>query len=121
MIDLQLHSYYSDGSSSPRELVMEAKHLSLTAIALTDHDTVEGIPEFLSAGEEYKLNTIAGVEISTAADLPAGGSLHLLGLFIDHHQAELKAQLDFLQQHRNRRAEKNNRKIKGIRDRNFQR
>lgn len=114
MIDLQLHSHYSDGSSSPRELVMEASHLSLTAIALTDHDTIEGIPEFLEAGEEFKIITIAGVEISTAADLPANGSLHLLGLFIDHRQPELKAQLDFLRQHRNQRAEKIIEKLKEL-------
>ncbi len=112
MIDLQIHSYYSDGSSSPRELVLEAKRLPLTAIALTDHDTVDGIPEFLEAGSEFKLNTIAGVEISTDADIPPNGSLHLLGLFIDHHQPELKAQLDFLRQHRHQRAEKILEKLK---------
>jgi predicted metal-dependent phosphoesterase TrpH len=104
MIDLQIHSTYSDGTLSPRQLVVEAKKLNLLAIALTDHDTVEGIPEFLKAGLEFKLITIPGVEISARADLPPGGHLHILGLFIDHHNKELRANLAFLQSHRNQRA-----------------
>jgi hypothetical protein len=106
MIDLQTHSTYSDGTLTPYELVREAKKINLSAIALTDHDTIKGIPDFLKAGSEFKLITIPGVEISAQADLPRGGHLHILGLFIDHHDQKLKTNLEFLQFHRNQRGEK---------------
>jgi predicted metal-dependent phosphoesterase TrpH len=114
MIDLQIHSTYSDGTLPPRQLVEEAKKLNLLAIALTDHDTVEGIPEFLKAGLEFKLITIPGVEISAQSELPAGGHLHILGLFIDHHNKELRTNLAFLQSHRNQRAIKIVKRLKDL-------
>ena len=55
MIDLQMHSTFSDGSMTPTELVQKAKSMGLTAIALTDHDTIDGLPEFLMAGKNIKL------------------------------------------------------------------
>jgi len=106
LIDLQIHSTYSDGSLTPRQLVEEAKKINLLAIALTDHDTVEGIPEFLKAGTESQLLPIPGVEISAQAELPPNGHLHILGLFIDHNSQELKTNLEFLKFHRNQRAAK---------------
>ena len=106
MIDLQIHSTYSDGTLTPYELVKEAKKINLFAIALTDHDTIAGIPEFLKAGSEFQLITIPGVEVSAEAKLPPGSHLHILGLFIDHHNQELKTNLEFLKFHRNQRGEK---------------
>jgi len=106
MIDLQMHSCYSDGSMTPAELVREAKDIGLTAIALTDHDTIEGIPEFLHTGSELNITTIPGVEISIDTSLPNNGHLHMLGLFIDPDNSELKNKLDYLRHHRNERAKK---------------
>lgn len=106
MIDLQLHSCYSDGSLTPFELVKEAKNLDLSAIALTDHDTIEGLPEFLQAGAELNVITVPGVEISVDVSLPNNGHFHLLGLFIDPNHLELKNKLNYLRYHRNERAKK---------------
>jgi len=106
MIDLHMHSCYSDGSQSPTELVCEAKQLGLTAIALTDHDTVEGIPEFMEAGKKYGVITVPGVEISIDTQLPNHGHMHMLGLFVDVEGSHLKRTLDFLREQRNLRAEK---------------
>jgi predicted metal-dependent phosphoesterase TrpH len=106
MIDLQLHSTFSDGSFSPTELVRKAKDLGLTAISLTDHDTVDGIPEFLEAGKTYQVTTVPGVEISVDTSLPNNGHMHILGLFIDPFSRKLKNTLDFLLTQRNLRAEK---------------
>ena len=106
MIDLQMHSTFSDGSCTPTELVNEAKKLNLTAIALTDHDTIEGVPEFLEAGREMDLITVPGVEISVDTKLPNNGHMHILGLFIDPYSRKLKDTLDFLRTQRNLRAEK---------------
>jgi predicted metal-dependent phosphoesterase TrpH len=101
-----MHSSYSDGSLSPFELVHTAKALDLYAIALTDHDTIEGVPEFMEEGKRADIITIPGLEISAESNLPAQGELHILGLFIDYKNKNLIEKLQFLQEHRNLRARK---------------
>lgn len=86
MIDLHLHSTYSDGVDTPRELVAEAASRGIRAVALTDHDTVDGAPEFLDACRELGVVGFAGVEISAQTDV---GTLHILGLGVDPGNAEL--------------------------------
>jgi len=63
--DLHLHTRYSDGTFSPRELVEHAARLGFTAIAVTDHDTLDAIPEALTAGAELGVEIIPGVEITS--------------------------------------------------------
>ncbi len=111
MVDLHMHSNFSDGSDSPTQLVEKAKQLGLTAIALTDHDTIDGIPEFLEAGERLGIHTVPGVEISVDTKLPNNGHMHMLGLFIDPKGKKLKETLDYLRTQRNLRAEKIIRKL----------
>jgi len=106
MIDLQLHSTASDGSFSPADLVFQAKEIGLTAIALTDHDTVSGVPEFMDAGRRAGIHVVPGVEISVDTPLPNHGHMHILGLFIDPQSARLIDKLEYLQIERNRRADK---------------
>ena len=77
-IDLHTHSTASDGTASPRELVRLAKDAGLAAIALTDHDTVGGLPEALAAGEEYGIEVIPGCELSCESDV---GWMHIVGLW----------------------------------------
>ena len=98
MIDLHTHSYFSDGSLSPEEIVKTALKIGLYAVALTDHDTVDGIERFLKA--PGKIHKVAGVEISIAYDK---GTFHLLGLFIDHKHDKLKSTLDMLKKYRKER------------------
>jgi len=86
MIDLHIHSTFSDGSLTPEQLVRQAWELGLTAIALTDHDCIDGIAPFLDACRRYSVRGIAGVEIS--ADVPRG-TLHMLGYCIDPADSEL--------------------------------
>ena len=78
--DLHTHSVFSDGTCTPAELIDEAVSLGLSAIALTDHNTVDGLPDFLSAAEGRDILAIPGVEFSTEYECR---ELHLLGLFID--------------------------------------
>lgn len=106
MIDLHMHSNSSDGSMTPTELVLEAKEIGLSTIALTDHDTIDGIPELIEAGSKHNITTVPGVEISIDTQLPNNGHLHMLGLFVDPHSADLKKTLDFLREQRNLRAQK---------------
>ena len=77
--DLHNHSTYSDGTDTPAELVALAEVKGLGAIALTDHNTVAGLPEFLAAAENRKVRAIAGTEFSTDYN---GIELHILGLFL---------------------------------------
>jgi predicted metal-dependent phosphoesterase TrpH len=100
-VDLHVHSAASDGSLSPSEVVATAKALGLRAIALTDHDTIDGLEEALAAGAELGLEVIPGIEISADHD---SGSMHILGYFINHQNGRLDEQLKVLKQ---ARAERN--------------
>ena len=97
LIDLHVHSNASDGSFPPAEVVRHAKEGGLTAMALTDHDTVDGLAEAVAAGEQLGVEIIPGVEIS--AQFPSG-TMHILGLFVDYHNGLLDQRLAVLKQAR---------------------
>lgn len=79
MIDLHTHSVYSDGTYTPKEIIDEAKKLGLTAVALCDHNTVDGLPEFMEAAAGTDVEAVPGVEFSTDYK---GRELHLLALCV---------------------------------------
>jgi len=79
-VDLHMHSTASDGAATPTAVVEAAKKAGLTAICLTDHDTLAGIPEARAAGERLGVRVIAGVELSAVDG--AGYETHILGLHI---------------------------------------
>lgn len=81
MIDLHVHSTFSDGSLTPEELVERAVKVGLTAMALTDHDGMMGIDRFMAACKVHGLRGVPGVEISVDFK---GGTMHMLGYFLDH-------------------------------------
>ena len=90
-IDLHIHTNYSDGTFTPREAVERAGKLGLDTIALTDHDTTEGLAEAFRAGEELGVAIVPGVEFST---IHRGDGVHILCYRMDtehpHFQAELQ-------------------------------
>jgi 3',5'-nucleoside bisphosphate phosphatase len=93
-VDLHIHSTCSDGKYSPSELVKLAKKKGLGAVALTDHDTISGLEEFLEAGKKEEIETIPGVEIE-AHEIKLGFSeVHLVGLFVDRENKALKDLLE---------------------------
>ena len=100
-VDLHLHTTASDGVLSPAEVVRYAKSKGLQAIAITDHDTVEGCEEALSEGEKIGFEVIPGIEISAEY---SPGSMHILGFFLDIHHPLLNERLEYLQK---ARAERN--------------
>lgn len=77
--DLHTHSVYSDGSFTPAEIINQARNQGL-AVALTDHNTVSGLPEFMAEAEKQGVTAIPGIEFSTVYN---GKELHLLGLFVE--------------------------------------
>lgn len=81
MIDLHVHSTFSDGSLTPEELVEKAVQAGLSAMALTDHDGMMGIDRFMAACRQHGLRGIPGVEISVDF---SGGTMHMLGYFMRH-------------------------------------
>lgn len=89
-VDLHVHSNRSDGSLSPSDLVLEAKKKGLCAFALTDHDTVDGIDEALSAAKDSGIRLIPGIELSTEYE---GKDIHIVGLLIDKEQPVFKEKL----------------------------
>lgn len=80
VIDLHTHSVYSDGTNLPAELVAMAEKRGLTALALTDHDTVGGLSELFAAAEGTSVEAVAGIELSAECDR---GTMHVLGYLID--------------------------------------
>jgi hypothetical protein len=99
-IDLHTHSTASDGELSPTELVKTAAKIGLTAIALSDHDTMQGIEEALAAGVVNNIEVIPAVEISVNDDYD---SLHMLGYFVDHHNDKLNVMLSSVRDSRDNR------------------
>ncbi len=77
--DLHAHSYFSDGTLSPTQLVEAAVSAGLSAIVLSDHNTVAGVPEFLKAAQGKPIEAVPGIEFSTEYQ---GTELHILALYI---------------------------------------
>jgi 3',5'-nucleoside bisphosphate phosphatase len=91
-IDLHIHSYYScDGEYSPRQLVEMAKKEGLAVIALTDHNTVNGITEALITGEKYGVEIVPGIEIDVSF---LDRTFHILGYYLDWKSSRLSKLAD---------------------------
>lgn len=102
LADLHTHTTASDGCLTPAQVVEAAAKAGLAAVAITDHDTIDGIDEALEAGERYKIEVIPGIEISTIYQDKV--EVHMLGYFIDHKNPGLIAKLDILKNARWERA-----------------
>jgi len=102
--DLHLHTTASDGRLEPKEIVSLAIKVGLDVIAITDHDTIDGVvPALTAASGSHSLTVIPGVEINTDV---ARGEVHILGYFIDYTDKKLAATLQKLQDSRRGRAQK---------------
>lgn len=102
-IDLHVHSNCSDGTLTPSELVSLARKSNLRAFALTDHDTVKGLPEALAAGKKEGIEVIPGIEFSTEYN---GKDIHIVGLEFDYQNPDFLSQLTLFQDSRKLRNRK---------------
>lgn len=108
-VDLHVHTNASDGTEEPGLVVLKAAGMGLEAVAITDHETVDGILPALEAGRKLSIEVVPGVELSTEEDRK---EIHLLGYFIDFCCSELNARLEQLRAHRAERALKMIRNLK---------
>ncbi len=111
-VDLHVHTTASDGRFRPKEIVSRAARQGLRAIAITDHDTVDGVPEALKAARSYPgLRVIPGVELSTDF---ARAEVHILGYFVDIKNGEFIAGLEKMRHSRDERARAMIEKLKAL-------
>lgn len=111
-VDLHLHTTASDGRLTPAEVVQVAATKGLTIIAITDHDSVEGVSSAREAAGHFpSLRVIPGVEINT--DAP-DGAVHILGYFMDYENMEFRSGLKALRHSRELRAQKMLTKLEGL-------
>ena len=89
-VDLHSHTTASDGMQQPKDNVRLAKEAGLAAIAITDHDTIDGIAEAIEAGEKLGITVVPGVEISTVAE---GIDIHILGYYTDWQNPQWRKKL----------------------------
>lgn len=101
LIDLHTHSTTSDGTLSPGDLVREAARLRLATIALTDHDTVDGVPKAITTGRTIGIEVVPGVELGTSVERREH---HILGYFVDVDDKSFLADLNELAARRRHRA-----------------
>ena len=113
MIDLHAHSLFSDGTDTPEALARMADSAEVSALALTDHDTVDGIPAFLAQQPFVKARLIVGTELSCRF---LDQSLHVLGLLVDHTNPVFLARLADL---RLRRDDRNRRLVAKLQELGF--
>ncbi|MFZ1376247.1 MAG: PHP domain-containing protein [Geothrix sp.] len=105
MIDLHCHTLHSDGTDTPERLALLGEAAHLSALCLTDHDTLGGIPQFLAMQPQVKVRLLVGTELSCRF---LGQSLHVLGLLVDPDDAVFQSRLEDL---RGRREDRNQRML----------
>lgn len=94
IVDLHVHSYYSDGTMSPKEILMEALNKGVGLLAITDHDILNGSVELMKIYDKYDIKCISGVEIDV---IDNGINYHVLGYGVDLEDEEFT---NFIKQNR---------------------
>jgi len=111
MIDLHAHSMFSDGTDAPEAMALAADAIGLKALALTDHDTLGGLPRFMAAQAGVATLLVPGIELSCRF---MGRPLHMLGLFLDFTDPSLAGRVEGM---RARRLERNHAMVAKLRAR----
>jgi predicted metal-dependent phosphoesterase TrpH len=109
--DLHLHSAFSDGTDAPDELIKKAVKAGISAVAITDHDSVDAIPGAIDAGILHGIEVIPGIELTAEYE---GLEIHILGYFLDYRNRALLEKLSFLEKARIERIHRMVEKLQGI-------
>lgn len=102
MVDLHTHTTASDGELTPEDLVKMAYNAEVTTLAITDHDTVDGIEPAINEAKKYNIFIVPGIEISCISDIYSEEH-HIIGLYIDHNNPELHKTIEKVQKFRETR------------------
>ncbi len=102
-VDLHIHTVFSDGLFTPEEVVMRAKALGFSAIAITDHDSVGGVDRAKEAGKRFGIEVIPGVEMSCNINHT---DVHILGYCLDYHNPRVQEFFERVRKSRWERAER---------------
>jgi 3',5'-nucleoside bisphosphate phosphatase len=108
-VDLHSHSTVSDGTDSPTELVARMAEAGITTLALTDHDTLAGLPEARAEAARQGIDLVSGAEIS--AEWGGQDDIHIVALFVDEQNARFNAALAERQEERRTRGERMAKKL----------
>lgn len=103
-VDLHIHTCFSDGVFTPSETVSYASKVGLSAVSITDHDTVDGIEEAIEAGKKYGVEVIPGIELSAELDNVPKTEMHILGYYINWKSLSFKNALSIFKKVRVQRA-----------------
>ena len=95
--DLHLHTFYSDSTFSPEEVIETANKVGLKAIAICDHDCIDGIPQCIELAKKYNIEIIPGVELTVEKE---DSEIHILGYFIDWKASWFREKIKTMQQGR---------------------
>ncbi|MDD2689383.1 MAG: PHP domain-containing protein [Candidatus Omnitrophica bacterium] len=109
--DLHLHTVFSDGTYTPPSLVSECQRHGLSAISVTDHDTVKGIIAVTEIAKDKDIEVLPGIELTAEYE---GREIHILGYLIDRENESLLKRLEILRENRIERAYKIIDKLKGL-------
>lgn len=110
LVDMHVHSTYSDGTCSVEQLARRAKQRGLSLLALTDHDTIDGLASFMRECGRCGVPALTGVELATDESF----TLHILGYRIDPHDAKLANNLAVLRRLRGERNAAVCEKLRGL-------
>ena len=110
LIDMHVHSNYSDGTSSVESIARAAKKRHLAFVSLTDHDTTEGLAPFISACREYGTECLTGIELSADSE----HTVHILGFRIDRTNEALQKKLAEIRENRDARNHRICRKLQDL-------
>jgi 3',5'-nucleoside bisphosphate phosphatase len=109
--DLHLHTLFSDGTYTPSQLVLESEKAALSAIAIVDHDTVEGTASAIGSAKQKNIEILPGIELSAEYEQL---EIHILGYLIDYKNSGLLEKLEVLRKNRIERVYKIIEKLEGI-------
>ncbi|PKM82102.1 MAG: phosphatase [Firmicutes bacterium HGW-Firmicutes-13] len=109
--DLHIHTNISDGCLNPSEAVRKASDINLQAMAVTDHDTMDGVPEALREGEKINIEVVPGVELSTEYK---NREIHVLGYYVDPENKNFQLLLEKLRICRRKRVKNIVKKLNGL-------
>lgn len=114
IVDLHAHSTASDGTYTPAEVAELAQKIGLSAIALTDHDTIDGLSEFQMTGKKLGIETIAGIEFAALWENAHRPEIHIVGLGFDPYHPALQNQMKKIKKSREIRNQKMCEKLSSI-------